>query len=232
MMSQERIWPVLRLQDRSTSVSKTDGFLPVAPTSRVSLTAAAASTNSASSLTSLRGLPQLTCGEKKKDLITLPSGNSLPSLCKCESVNLSTELRMDDKEKKVLMCAEQSECRPFTRRKSFLQLGIRKPLLAEDPKIFMALKSAANKRNPDRKVTEEGFLAITLFSLVQYTLLYYSSCIFCLPFTRINFYTEVMEQCNALGIDPETEQDLVYIAREALKAPLPDAWKPVYALTA
>ena len=41
-----------------------------------------------------------------------------------------------------------------------------------------------------------------------------------------------MEQCSALGIDPETEQDLVYIAREALKAPLPDAWKPVYVAAA
>ena len=40
--------------------------------------------------------------------------------------------------------------------------------------------------------------------------------------------TEVLEQCNALGIDPNSEGDLVYIAKEALKAPLPPAWKPMY----
>lgn len=31
-----------------------------------------------------------------------------------------------------------------------------------------------------------------------------------------------------MGIDPIKEKDLVYIAIEALKAPLPEAWKPVY----
>ena len=153
MMNRERIsWPVLQ----DTLVPKTDGFLPTAPTSRVSLTAGSTNSKSSFDLTSLHGLPQLACGGIK---INLPPENSLPSLCKYESVNLSTELGIDHKEKKVLMCAEKSDCQPFTKQKSFMQLGIRKPLLAEDPKIIMALKSAANKRSPNRKVTEKGCLA-------------------------------------------------------------------------
>lgn len=38
---------------------------------------------------------------------------------------------------------------------------------------------------------------------------------------------DVLEQCDALGINPLTEPDLIYIAREALKAPLPESWKPI-----
>ena len=30
-----------------------------------------------------------------------------------------------------------------------------------------------------------------------------------------------------LGLDPSTEQDLLFIAREGIRAPLPEAWKPV-----
>ena len=31
-----------------------------------------------------------------------------------------------------------------------------------------------------------------------------------------------------MGIDPVHEKDLVYIAMEALKAPLPESWRPMY----
>ncbi len=31
-----------------------------------------------------------------------------------------------------------------------------------------------------------------------------------------------------LGLDPVTERDLLYIAKEGIKAPLPTNWKPVY----
>lgn len=31
-----------------------------------------------------------------------------------------------------------------------------------------------------------------------------------------------------LGIDPVAEPEFVYIAKEALKAPLPSNWKPMY----
>ena len=43
----------------------------------------------------------------------------------------------------------------------------------------------------------------------------------------LSLYVDVMEQCDALGINPLTEPDLIYIAREALKAPLPESWKPM-----
>ena len=38
---------------------------------------------------------------------------------------------------------------------------------------------------------------------------------------------EVAEYCRVLGLDPVAESDLLYIAREGIKAPLPKEWKPV-----
>jgi centrosomal protein CEP164 len=37
---------------------------------------------------------------------------------------------------------------------------------------------------------------------------------------------EVLEYASWLGMDLDTEQDLFWIAREGLKAPLPENWKP------
>jgi hypothetical protein len=39
---------------------------------------------------------------------------------------------------------------------------------------------------------------------------------------------EILEYANFIGIDPETETSLFWIARESLKAPLPQNWKPWY----
>ena len=39
--------------------------------------------------------------------------------------------------------------------------------------------------------------------------------------------TEILEYCKLLGLDPEKEKDLLYIAREGIKAPVPKNWKPV-----
>lgn len=38
---------------------------------------------------------------------------------------------------------------------------------------------------------------------------------------------EVLEYCKVIGLDPVAERDLLYIAREGIKAPLPPDWKPV-----
>ncbi len=38
---------------------------------------------------------------------------------------------------------------------------------------------------------------------------------------------EVLEYCRVLGLDPVSENDLLYIAKEGIKAPLPREWKPV-----
>lgn len=35
---------------------------------------------------------------------------------------------------------------------------------------------------------------------------------------------------DVLGMNPEEDPDLLYIARDALKAPLPPGWKPWYVL--
>lgn len=37
---------------------------------------------------------------------------------------------------------------------------------------------------------------------------------------------EVLEYAKWLGMDPVEDHDLLYVAREGLKAPLPDNWKP------
>eukprot|EP01006_Ploeotia_vitrea_P042643 TRINITY_DN66647_c4_g2_i1.p1 TRINITY_DN66647_c4_g2~~TRINITY_DN66647_c4_g2_i1.p1 ORF type:complete len:898 (+),score=98.43 TRINITY_DN66647_c4_g2_i1:89-2782(+) len=39
---------------------------------------------------------------------------------------------------------------------------------------------------------------------------------------------EILEYCEWLGMDPDTDKQLTWIAREALKAPLPENWKICY----
>jgi len=36
------------------------------------------------------------------------------------------------------------------------------------------------------------------------------------------------EYANWLGVDPDKDSDLFWIAREGLKAPLPESWKPLH----
>jgi centrosomal protein CEP164 len=38
--------------------------------------------------------------------------------------------------------------------------------------------------------------------------------------------SEILEYAQFLGMDTSKEQDLFWIARESLKAPLPSEWKP------
>jgi centrosomal protein CEP164 len=38
--------------------------------------------------------------------------------------------------------------------------------------------------------------------------------------------SEILEYAQWLGMDVQREPDLVWIAREGLKAPLPEHWKP------
>jgi centrosomal protein CEP164 len=38
---------------------------------------------------------------------------------------------------------------------------------------------------------------------------------------------ELQEYCSVIGLDPKEDADLLWIAREGLKAPLPPDWKPV-----
>jgi hypothetical protein len=37
---------------------------------------------------------------------------------------------------------------------------------------------------------------------------------------------QILEYAKWLGMDVEVDRDLLYIAREGLKAPLPEQWKP------
>ena len=46
--------------------------------------------------------------------------------------------------------------------------------------------------------------------------------LFCIPAA-----SEVLAYCTILGLDPETESDLMYIAKEGIKAPVPPQWKPM-----
>jgi len=40
------------------------------------------------------------------------------------------------------------------------------------------------------------------------------------------FPTEINEYARVIGIDPKVDQELMYIAREGINAPLPPDWKP------
>lgn len=37
---------------------------------------------------------------------------------------------------------------------------------------------------------------------------------------------EILEYARYLGMDPDADRELLWIAREGLKAPLPEPWKP------
>lgn len=39
--------------------------------------------------------------------------------------------------------------------------------------------------------------------------------------------SEILEYCKILGLDPVAERDLLYIAKEGIKAPLPKEWRPM-----
>jgi len=39
-------------------------------------------------------------------------------------------------------------------------------------------------------------------------------------------FVEIYEYAKVIGIDPDREKDLLYIAREGINAPLPENWKP------
>jgi len=49
----------------------------------------------------------------------------------------------------------------------------------------------------------------------------FSKCLLC----SICF-AEISEYARVIGIDPDREKDLLYIAREGINAPLPENWKP------
>lgn len=40
--------------------------------------------------------------------------------------------------------------------------------------------------------------------------------------------TEIIEYAVKIGIDPEKETSIIYLARQGLLHPLPDNWKPWY----
>lgn len=40
--------------------------------------------------------------------------------------------------------------------------------------------------------------------------------------------SELQEYCDVIGLNPEEDPDLMWIAKEGLKAPLPQDWKPVW----
>ena len=41
------------------------------------------------------------------------------------------------------------------------------------------------------------------------------------------FSTEILQFCEVIGLDPNTEGDLMYLAKEGTRAQLPPGWKPV-----
>lgn len=41
-------------------------------------------------------------------------------------------------------------------------------------------------------------------------------------------FLELLEFAKVIGIDPDKEPELLWIAREGIVAPLPEEWKPWY----
>jgi hypothetical protein len=50
----------------------------------------------------------------------------------------------------------------------------------------------------------------------------------CLISSVKNYHIEIFEYAEAIGIDPEKERELLWVAREGIVAPLPPNWKPWY----
>ena len=50
------------------------------------------------------------------------------------------------------------------------------------------------------------------------------------PFLDVMYFSivsaEIFEYARVIGIDPEREKDLLYVAREGINAPMPENWKP------
>ena len=42
------------------------------------------------------------------------------------------------------------------------------------------------------------------------------------------FISEIYEYAQVIGLDPDVDTELMWIAREGINAPLPDSWKPWY----
>lgn len=60
--------------------------------------------------------------------------------------------------------------------------------------------------------------------------------IYVTTYTLINIFlfvfpAEIFEYAQTVGIDPENEPHLLWIAREGICAPLPEHWKPWYGIS-
>jgi len=42
----------------------------------------------------------------------------------------------------------------------------------------------------------------------------------------MNAFAEIRDYARVIGIDPDREKDLLYIACEGINAPMPGSWKP------
>ena len=73
--------------------------------------------------------------------------------------------------------------------------------------------------------TEEGEFKCSCDAEVLFTTpaaLQNQLLLFCIPAA-----SEVLAYCSILGLNPETESDLMYIAKEGIRAPVPAQWKPM-----
>lgn len=59
----------------------------------------------------------------------------------------------------------------------------------------------------------------------QFPFLFFPSNFLLLPRLKIS-PTEILEYAVKIGIDPENETNLIYLARQGLLHPLPENWKP------
>ena len=73
----------------------------------------------------------------------------------------------------------------------------------------------------DYEPDEEGTYVLQIFTFLVF-----------FDARRDFFLVEIRNYCRVIGLDYDKEPDLVYIAVEGLKAPLPKGWKPMLVLSA
>ena len=76
-----------------------------------------------------------------------------------------------------------------------------------------------------RHIATDGSVSELCTSKVACCVLFFCTA-FVAYFQVLFILAEIHEYARVIGIDPDKEKDLLYIAREGINAPLPENWRP------
>lgn len=110
-------------------------------------------------------------------------------------------------------CGDQAKCCTLAITMDFVYGMNQQHVLEED---YDENYEPTEEGKTSNLVSHKSVAMVTLALGLAFTLFYF-----------LNVPTEILEYCKVLNLDPVAEKDLMYIAREGIKAPLPDQWKPV-----